>query len=352
METSLGPGGCEQLFPATGVAFVVALAGTWLTLAITRRLHVFDRPNRRSSHHSPTPTLGGVGIIAGTWAGFALILPLQPLHNATDILLLPLAASTAVLSLSVLDDLKRALKVWEKLALQVAAAAIVTGAGLRLNNLALPWLGQVELSPSVDVILTVTWIVFFTNVFNFMDGIDGITVSQSASAGVWLAIVLFTLGSPLWLVPAIVAAAALGFGVFNFPPARIFMGDVGSLFLGFVFAVMSIAGQAAGLPLWLFAAIFGYYLFDSIYTLVRRLGSGQNILEAHRSHLYQLLVQSRGWSHGQVDVAVLLTNLLLGAAVYAALGTSTLLSSLLFAAVAVMFVAAASWLGGRGAKPE
>ena len=268
-------------------------------------------------------------------------------------LLLPLVASTGVLTLSVLDELKRPLKVWEKLALQIAAAGIVVGTGLRLNSLALPWqLGQVELSPSIDVILTVAWIVFFTNVFNFMDGIDGMTVAQSTSGGVWLAIVLFSLGSPLWLAPAIVAAAALGFGVFNFPPARIFMGDVGSLFLGFVFAVLSIVGQTAGLPLWLFAAIFGYYLFDSIYTLVRRLGSGQNILEAHRSHLYQLLVQSKGWSHGQVDVAVLLTNLLLGAAVYAALGTSTLLSSLLFAVVAVMFAAAASWLGGRGAKPE
>ena len=227
----------------------------------------------------------------------------------------------------------------------------MVGTGLRLHGLVLPWVGF-ELSPAIITVLTIAWIVFFTNVFNFMDGIDGISVTQTGSAGAWLALILFGLGSPLWLAPAVLVAAALGFAVFNFPPARIFMGDVGSHFLGFTFAVLSIVAQKAGLSLWLFAAIFGSYLFDSVYTIMRRLSAGENILEAHRSHLFQLLVQRKLWSHGQVDVAILLMNLLLGAAVYTALNASSALSAALFAAAGLLLIACAVWLSDRDPKAE
>lgn len=351
MDTTPTNGGSEQLFPATGVAFVVALAATWLVLAMARRFpQLLDRPNRRSSHIRPTPTLGGVGIVVGTWAGFASLLSWEPFQRSFEPLLWPLSASTGVLLLSALDELKQ-LKVLQKLALQVGAATIIVGTGLRLNGFVLPWVGF-ELSPAIITILTIAWIVFFTNVFNFMDGIDGISVTQTGSAGAWLALILFGLGSLLWLAPAVLVAAALGFAVFNFPPARIFMGDVGSHFLGFTFAVLSIVAHNAGLPLWLFAAIFGCYLFDSVYTIVRRLSRGENILEAHRSHLYQRLVQKKLWSHGQVCVAIQLMTLLLGAAVYTAINTSSALSAALFAAAALLLIACAVWLSDRDPKLE
>ena len=338
----------EVIFALSGVALVTSAAVTWTTMLVARRLTLLDHPNERSSHITPTPTLGGIGIICGTWVGLAYTwYSFEGFAHSVQQFLFPLAAGTGVLAISVLDEL-RPFRAGEKLALQLMAIAVALWSGLRLEVLSVPFLGDVELPVWVAVMATAAWLLLLTNIFNFMDGIDGLSVTQATSAGIWMAVLLHAIGSSLWPVPAIIAAAAIGFGVFNIPPARIFMGDVGSLFLGFGFASLGVAGQQSGLPLWMFVALFGYYLFDSLYTLARRLFAGENIVTAHRSHLYQRLTQYRGWTHGQVDLALVLVNLVLGASVYASLVACDVLSIAGFSATAAVFVVLAVWLRGGG----
>jgi UDP-N-acetylmuramyl pentapeptide phosphotransferase/UDP-N-acetylglucosamine-1-phosphate transferase len=153
--------------------------------------------------------------------------------------------------------------------------------------------------------LTLAWIVGLTNAYNFMDGIDGIAAGQAIVAGIGWLILGNMLGEPRFAALGLaVAASSLGFLVHNRPPAKIFMGDVGSAFLGFTFAFMTVwCSQKSPNGVW-FAELSVLFLwpfaFDSILTFFRRLCKRENVFAAHRSHLYQRLVQS-GMTHGQVS---------------------------------------------------
>jgi UDP-N-acetylmuramyl pentapeptide phosphotransferase/UDP-N-acetylglucosamine-1-phosphate transferase len=183
----------------------------------------------------------------------------------------------------------------------------------------LGWLGQFDLGPA-GWVLTVLWIVGMTNAFNFMDGIDGI-------AGITAAAALGVVSGGFWLggdgygalLAAAVAAAAVGFLVWNWQPARVFMGDVGSASLGYTIAVLPlVAGEAERrwlLPLTV--AVMWPFLLDTTLTFLRRLRNGENVLEAHRSHFYQRLVIG-GWSHSTVALIYGVASLGAGLAVLAA----------------------------------
>ena len=291
-------------------------AVTWLVLRAARRWEIQDVPVARSSHRRPTPTLGGLGIIAGTWAGYALWLDGA---GAAVAGFGGLGAASVVVLFLILDDWRRPLAVREKLAIQVAAAIAFCCGGTLLGGVTLPELGRIELAGPWPWLVTCLWLVALMNAYNFMDGIDGIGAVQTISAGGWLAYCLWASGSALWPGALIIVVAAAAFLLFNFPPARIFMGDVGSMFLGLQWGALSVVAAAGGLPLWIFAAVFGYYLFDVTYALLRRALHGENLLVAHRQHLYQRFVQ-RGWSPRRVDAAVALLNLLLGAGACLAAG--------------------------------
>jgi UDP-N-acetylmuramyl pentapeptide phosphotransferase/UDP-N-acetylglucosamine-1-phosphate transferase len=151
--------------------------------------------------------------------------------------------------------------------------------------------------------LTLLWIVGMTNAFNFMDGIDGIAGITAAAAGGGLAAAAGLLRvEPVALVSLAFAAASVGFLACNWPPARIFMGDVGSAFCGFMIAVLPLAGgpEAAASLVPIVAVTMWPFIFDTAYTLCRRLARGENVFRAHRSHLYQRLVIT-GWSHRAVS---------------------------------------------------
>lgn len=290
---------------------VIAFAVTWFTLRAARRWHIQDEPVERSSHQRPTPTLGGLGIIAGTWAGYTLWWG----HPEIPIASYATAAASLVVLFFAVDDAYRPLAVWEKLGLQVVAALAVCAGGVVLEGINVPMLGRIELAGPWAWMATGLWLVALMNVYNFMDGIDGIGGVQTITAGSWFVLCLWASGCALWPGALIVIIATAAFLPFNLPPARIFMGDVGAMFLGLQFGVLSLLGAGAGLPLWVFAAVFGYYLFDVTYTLVRRALRGDNLAAAHRQHLYQRFVQ-RGWSQRRVDGVVALMNLVLGAGVY------------------------------------
>ncbi|MFH1570702.1 MAG: hypothetical protein ABIL09_22110 [Gemmatimonadota bacterium] len=332
MIGSLACDGAAQLAPwwAAAAALAGSLAGTGAVLAAARRWQVLDRPNERSAHRSPTPTLGGIGVLVGLWAGLAALAALGRPPGE----LAALAASSVALALLVSDDLGRPLRVGQKLAIQSGAAALWLALGPRLEWVTLPGLEPVALGVW-SWPLTALWLVGLMNVYNFMDGIDGLTATQTVATGAGLALCLSRVGSPAAPVAGVTAAAAAGFAWYNRPPARIFMGDVGAHLLGLVLGALAILGQRDGLPFWMGSALLLYYLFDATYTLTRRGLRGENLLRAHSQHLYQRLVR-QGWTHGRVDLLVLWLDGLLLAGVYATLASHWAGPGLLALAAAIL----------------
>jgi UDP-N-acetylmuramyl pentapeptide phosphotransferase/UDP-N-acetylglucosamine-1-phosphate transferase len=272
------------------VAFVVAAVGGWAYLrwAPCRAL---DVPNERSSHTHPTLRGGGLVIVLGFFAGLALWLTsggfLSPRALGW------LAGAVMVASVSFVDDL-RPLPATPRLITHLAGALLLTFAGVQLD----------EPTAIAALVVAFVYVIVLTNVYNFMDGIDGLAVAQAIIAGGALAIAGVLVPNPLVAISGgLLSASSLGFAIYNLPPARMFMGDVGSTFLGFSFAGLSLLaniGVGGGrLPIEFGLVLFAPFLFDSLVTLARRVIRGERWYAAHRSHYYQRLVRC-GLSHAQV----------------------------------------------------
>jgi UDP-N-acetylmuramyl pentapeptide phosphotransferase/UDP-N-acetylglucosamine-1-phosphate transferase len=196
----------------------------------------------------------------------------------------------AVAAVGFIDDL-RGLPALPRLVTQVLAAVVITAAVGCWRALAWPGFSELNLGWT-GLPLTVVLIVSLTNAYNFMDGIDGIAGTQGAVAGLGWVTVGYSIQDPcVAAVGAVLTTANLGFLIFNWPPASIFMGDVGSSFLGFILAALTVLVAARSPE----AAITGVllvwpFVFDTGFTLLRRAGRGENLLSAHRTHLYQRLV--------------------------------------------------------------
>jgi UDP-GlcNAc:undecaprenyl-phosphate GlcNAc-1-phosphate transferase len=256
---------------------------------------ILDHPNARSAHVRPTPRAGGVGIVAAFVLGVAALYLTADFARIADRQFLGvIAAAVAIAGVALWDDM-RDLSARLRLAAQIGAAAVALASGLVLESLAVPWVGVVELGP-LGVAVTLFWIVGCTNAVNFMDGLDGLVGGSLLLAAAALAFIGADQGGGFVYACALFLAAGFaGFLPFNLTPARIFMGDVGSQFAGFTFAVLAVA--AAGfdsqqvsflvVPLLLFGL-----LFDAGFTLARRAAMGARLSEGHRTHLYQLAQRS------------------------------------------------------------
>jgi Fuc2NAc and GlcNAc transferase len=289
---------------------VAALAASFLLTLVIKRaargLGLIDVPNERSSHALPTPRGGGVAIAISSLAAMGLLaaLGIMPAH-----LLLAIApGGVAVAAVGLIDDI-RPLSARVRLFVHFMAAtwAVVCIGPVGFFQHFAPhtpefrWLG--------DAISTVA-IVWFLNMYNFMDGIDGIAASQAVfmCAGVAL-LALFSAGIAYTAAAAIVVgAASCGFLLWNWPPAKIFMGDVGSGYLGFVFAVLGLASGAHSVfgP-WSCLILAGVFAIDATFTVVWRFLSGKQVTEAHRTHAFQLLARRMG--HRKVTLTVGLVNM-------------------------------------------
>jgi UDP-N-acetylmuramyl pentapeptide phosphotransferase/UDP-N-acetylglucosamine-1-phosphate transferase len=292
----------EMMLIPLVVALGVALVGgrAYVRWAPRRAL---DIPNQRSSHTRPTPRGGGLVIVSGFFVGLAVWLSMG--GGLSPRALGWLAGALLVASISFVDDL-RPLPAVPRLLTHVLAAVVLTIVGVQ----------QRETPVLLALPLAFVWIGLVTNVYNFMDGIDGLAATQAVIAGAALAIGGSMVKNPLLATSgSLLAAASIGFLVYNLPPARLFMGDVGSTFLGFSFAGLSLLGNigvgGGRLPVEFGAVILAPFLFDSLVTLARRMARGERWYAAHRSHYYQRLTQ-RGLSHRQV------TGLYAGLAVAAA----------------------------------
>ena len=262
-----------------GLSALSAFVVCWLALAglLRRNRLPMDHPNERSLHATPTPRIGGLGIMAGVaaasvWLASASLAPVT-------------LATFALAALSVLDDV-RGLPV----ALRFLAHFIAAGAALLALGLG-GW----------SLLLATLAVVWMTNLYNFMDGADGLAGGMAAIGFGALAWAAWSGGAPeLAALCAAIAAAALAFLRFNFPPARIFMGDAGSSPLGFLAAALGIFGARQGVWPWLFPLlVFSPFIVDASVTLVRRGLRGEKIWQAHRSHYYQRVVLL-GASHRQL----------------------------------------------------
>jgi UDP-N-acetylmuramyl pentapeptide phosphotransferase/UDP-N-acetylglucosamine-1-phosphate transferase len=289
-------------------AFVVSIGGTALLIRYLVRRQVLDQPNERSSHSVPTPRGGGIAVLSAILAGWLIDGLMSGTAGLAD-LVIP-AAAVGLSLICFFDDL-RGLPALPRLLAQVAAVA--PGLWLLADR---GGLFAAVLPPVVDLALTGFLWLWFINLFNFMDGIDGITGVEMAALGIGLAGLSVTGQISLALLgPALaVTAAALGFLVWNWQPARIFMGDVGSVPAGYLIGwllLSAVHGDGAMGNGWVFVLILpAYYLADSSITLARRLLKGENVLRAHRQHFYQRAV-IRGHGHGRVCGSVILANAVL-----------------------------------------
>ena len=282
-----------------GLAPFLSFAICWLTLAwLLGRRHVLpmDHPNARSLHETPTPRIGGLGIMAGVGAAGVWL---------TDGALLPLLlGALGLAAVSLLDDL-RGLPVRVRfLAHFVAAAGCLVALGLT---------GWALMAGTLAV-------VWMTNLYNFMDGSDGLAGGMAALGFGALALAAW-LGeaSGLAAFSASIAAAALAFLRFNFPPARVFMGDAGSIPLGFLAAALGILGAQQQVWPWVFPLlVFSPFIVDASVTLMRRAMRGEKVWQAHRSHYYQRVVLL-GASHRQLALAAYALMLLCAALAFSLL---------------------------------
>lgn len=294
-----------QAWAVAGLAFAFALVATWWVRRLALAHGMLDQPNERSSHVVPTPRGGGIAIVSASLLALGALFAC----GIVDVqLALALAlGGGAVAFVGFLDD-RRSLPASLRALVHVIAAA---GAVTLLGGLPPLQIGSrlVDLGFMGDL-LAVVAVVWTVNLFNFMDGIDGIAGSEA----VFVALAGAALCALAGVAPAaaagalVVGAASLGFLVWNWPPARIFMGDVGSGYVGFAIAVIALAAtREAPAALFQWWILGGVFFVDATVTLLRRIVRGERFLLAHRTHAYQWVV--RRWrSHGTVTIAVLLLN--------------------------------------------
>jgi UDP-N-acetylmuramyl pentapeptide phosphotransferase/UDP-N-acetylglucosamine-1-phosphate transferase len=328
-----------------------SIAITWAVREHACRRHLLDHPNERSSHSVARPRLGGVGIFA---AFLPAAIALGVLAGAPATFFLVLAGTAVISALGIVDDLRPVPARW-RFAVQLATAAVVvTASGAAEGS---PWLAHLP-RPLPEVLL-VLWIVWVTNLYNFMDGIDGLAGGQAVVASIAIALAAFSIGATTtgWLA-LLLAAATLGFLLFNFPPASIFMGDVGSTALGFLFATMPLLPEARPIPVEVVGLALSLFVLDATVTLIRRIARGERWFEAHRTHHYQRLV-ALGLRHRSVTLWGCAGMIVAGAAaaVYPTAGAlgrgvALALAVAMFAAVAVTVSRLERRAGrGGGARP-
>ena len=278
-------------------AFIVSFAFTFATTPLVRRfafkIGAIDIPkDNRRMHKKPTPRIGGLAIIFGfTVATLCFAQPSRQLYGT-------LAGAAIIAVMGVIDDCKN-LPAKLKFVIQIIAALVVVFAGdIKIDVFTNPnflsdnpyWV----LPEWLSVTLTVIWIVFITNAVNFIDGLDGLAAGVSAIMSISLVFISIRVGEySIAILGIALMGSCFGFLPFNFNPAKIFMGDTGSTFLGFMLATLSIQGVFKSYAVISFAVpllILGLPLFDALFAMIRRILRGQSPMTADRGHLHHRLV--------------------------------------------------------------
>ena len=306
------------------LSFLVAFVVLRVLLARFGRL-ALDRPNERSLHERPVPRTGGIAVLAGASVSIAF---------GAGELWLPLLAAAALAIVSFIDDL-RGMHGGARLAVHLVAAGLLAWyvlAPMHAVSLAL-------------IAIAVAWV---TNLFNFMDGSDGLAGGMATIGFGTYALAAAVLGdASLAALCTALAAACAAFLFHNFHPARIFLGDVGSIPLGFLAAALGVVGWRNDLwPLWFPVLVFGPFIGDATLTFAKRLVRGERVWEAHRAHYYQRLVRM-GFGHRATALVGYAAMLACAATALAGRSQPAPVQAALFAGASALLAALALWIDLR-----
>ena len=270
----------------TSVTLLSAVS-TFVLVTVARRLGIMDVPNHRSLHSIPRPRTGGLAVVLAAIAG---LFYLSKQLDSELVSILPYGL--VILLLAFIDDM-RSISSSLRLLVQFVVAMMLVFKGLALTAISLPGI-EIILHKPVSIVVSVIFIVWTVNMYNFMDGMDGFAGGMALIGFTSFAIIAFYRGdSSFALINLLVVAATLGFLVFNLPPAKIFLGDVGSTLLGMFVAFFILwADLNQVFPFWIGLIIFMPFFLDATVTLVKRIARKEKFWEAHRTHYYQRLVLS------------------------------------------------------------
>jgi UDP-GlcNAc:undecaprenyl-phosphate/decaprenyl-phosphate GlcNAc-1-phosphate transferase len=295
--------------------FIVALCSSLTFTPLVRRVCEwwgwFDEPSSRSVHSRAIPRLGGVAIFVSLVIALATLLLIdnpitQALRLNQPLLLATFASAALIFLLGVYDDL-HTLKAREKFLGQAVAATLFFALGGRIEILSAPFVGGITLPVWLSFAMTLLWVIAITNAFNLIDGLDGLAAGAAAFGAVVMVVVSIVMGKPFVTVVAVALAGALiGFLRYNFNPASIFLGDSGSLTVGFLLAALSVEGAqksstavAVAIPL----LAFGVPVLDTSLALLRRFLGRRPLFNGDREHIHHMLL-TRGWSQRRVALVL------------------------------------------------
>ncbi len=274
-------------------ALLIMVSAGFVRLMIAARL--MDRPEARKAHTRPTPKGGGVAIVVTFLAGIAVLYNFAEFARLADPYFRGvIEASIAIAIVSFLDDLYDC-PFTAKLSTQVLAALVAVLSGIYVADFRIPWVGPLPFAWG-GAVATLVWILFTTNAMNFIDGLNGLASGVTVIACLFIVFIAEQHGG--WFAYAaagLLASGIIGFLPFNFPKARIFMGDVGSQFCGFILAVLAVVASrfdGVELSFLLMPMLLSAVLFDVAFTLARRAVQGEPVTQPHRGHLYQIAQRS------------------------------------------------------------
>ena len=297
------------------LAFIVTFMATPYTIKIANKVGAVDVPkDQRRMHKKAMPKFGGPAVILGFLVSVIYLLIVMSIENSINLFgieeygkkLLGMFLGIIIISITcIVDDIKT-IKPITKLTGQLLASIVVVAFGIRIEDITLPFLNTIQMREMFSIIITIIWIVGVTNAINLIDGLDGLSSGISVISAISLLIIFVLNDSPMIAILLItaLAGALVGFLPFNFSPAKTFIGDTGSNFLGFSLSIISILGVAKTytaavivLPL----IVLGLPLFDTFWAIVRRLIKGKSIkaiFKADKGHLHHRIV-AKGFSQKQ-----------------------------------------------------
>lgn len=292
-----------MIYVSLVVAFVAAIFLTPLVKRLAFRLGAVDAPNYRKVHAKIMPRLGGLAIYLGFIIGFFFLKITTHFHS--DYAYAILIAATIVVITGIVDDMYEISAKAKMLGQFIAACIVVFWGGIQMNFINLPFEGILNFG-WLAIPLTILWIVGITNAVNLIDGLDGLAAGVSTIALATLAIMAMIMGNGIVIAMAsILAAATLGFLIFNFHPAKIFMGDTGALFLGFMISVLALLGfkNVTFISFIIPIIILGVPISDTFFAIIRRVREKKKWSDPDKSHLHHRLL-ALGFSHRQAVLLI------------------------------------------------
>jgi len=316
------------------LALAISVVVTWYGCNPKSFLYILDHPNERSLHDKPIPRNGGVAIVMSIAVGSLTLCVAS--QCAKSLLLINIAM--IILSLISFIDDRNHLSVKTRLISQFICVLIIVIGGVTVKPNLLPGI-TIDVPVWIIIVFTIVYLIWMINLYNFMDGMDGFASGMTIIGFTTFAILGFFAGDMIFSISSmIVVAASTGFLIFNYPPARIFMGDTGSASLGLMAGAFSVWGSTAAIfPFWLALLVFSPFITDATITLIQRTLRKERIWQAHKTHYYQRLVEM-GWDHKRTVSFEYMVMLLCSVSAIIAIKSTTYQQWFILIAVVLMYV--------------